>query len=182
MPERRKISKFLSYVLRHNPDKIGIRLDPAGWTPVPELLDHAAENGMHISMSRLRDVIYNSSKQRFTLSKNEKYIRANYGHSVDVDLGYEPQPPPDTLYHGTAEQSVESILQSGLEPRSRQYVHLSTDVPSAHQVGSRHGKPVILEIDAGRAHQDGHRFYQSDAGIWLTDEVPAEYIELLDNP
>ncbi len=176
MANKRKVSKFLSYVLRHNPEKIGIRLDPAGWTPVDDLLEKAAENGMHISQSQLNDVVHNSEKKRFSFSDDGEYIRANYGHSINVELGYEPKSPPAILYHGTAEGSVNSILRSGLHSANRQYVHLSSDKPSAKQVGSRHGKPVILEIDAGQAYRDGHTFYQSDAGIWLTDTIPPDYI------
>ncbi|MCF7805261.1 MAG: RNA 2'-phosphotransferase [Candidatus Marinimicrobia bacterium] len=176
MPNRRKISKFLSYVLRHNPGKIGLSLDPAGWAPVPELLKGARKNGIHIGLDDVKDVIAQSDKTRFTISEDDQYIRATYGHSIDVDLDYEPLEPPATLYHGTARRNIEPIRKNGIRSQNRQFVHLSQDTKSAKKVGSRHGKPEVLTISAKQMKEDGFTFYQSDAGIWLTKKVPASYI------
>jgi len=191
MHRYRKISKFFSYVLRHNPEKIGIQPDDAGWVAVDELIIQSRKNGMNISRDDIKAVIEQSDKTRFALSADGKYIRATYGHSIDIDLGYEPKEPPRMLYHGTAVRNLESIRQSGIHPQNRQYVHLSADRKSAIQVGQRHGKPVVLNIPAKQMYRDGFIFYQpvrsrsseqSDTGIWLTKQVPASYISTLKDP
>ena len=181
MPKKQtRISKFLSLVLRHNPGKIGIQLDPAGWTEIDTLIDALAENGLSISRQELDDVVYNSDKKRFPYSDDGQYIRANYGHSIPIDLQYEPRKPPEILFHGTARRFIDSIRHEGLTAQKRQYVHLSKDEPTAVQVGQRHGKPVILQIISGEMFQDGYKFYQSDSGIWLTKKVPIDYIRFPD--
>lgn len=173
---QKRISKFLSLVLRHRPEKIGITLDPAGWARVDQMLDGFRKNGLTLSRKELEEVVRQSNKQRFTLSDDGEFIRANYGHSIPVDLQYETKPPPEFLFHGTAQRFVESIRQNGLTSQNRQFVHLSIVETSAMQVGKRHGKPVILLIKAEQMFRNGFQFYQSDSGIWLTKNVPADYI------
>ncbi|MBS7566779.1 RNA 2'-phosphotransferase [Mucilaginibacter sp. Bleaf8] len=176
--ETTKLSKFLSLVLRHQPDLIGIELDEQGWVKVDELLKQSANHGHLITLEMLNHVVETNAKKRFAFSNDGHKIRANQGHSVEVDLGYEPQVPPTVLYHGTGSQSVASILQSGLEKRSRQHVHLSADRDTAIKVGSRHGKPVVLEVLALEMHQNGYTFFLSANGVWLTETVPANFLQL----
>ena len=172
-----RISKFLSLVLRHDPGKIGLALDAAGWADVDELIAAAARAGVEIDRETLARVVAENDKQRFALSPDGRRIRANQGHSVRVDLGLEPQTPPEVLYHGTASRFVDSIRGSGLHAASRTHVHLSPDEETARRVGQRHGKPVVLPVAAGRMHRDGRAFFRSENGVWLTDAVPAEYID-----
>ena len=175
--ETKRISKFLSLVLRHQPELIGIELDENGWTDVPTLLAQLKTKGTDIDLETLKLVVAENAKQRFALNDTCDKIRANQGHSVEIDLGYTPTTPPDLLFHGTGAQSVDSILKSGLDKRERHHVHLSEDKTTASKVGQRHGKPVILKINAKAMHANGHLFYLSDNGVWLTDNVPAEFIE-----
>jgi putative RNA 2'-phosphotransferase len=176
--ETTRISKFLSLVLRHQPQLIGITLNEQGWVSVDELLQQAKKHGQLITMEVLNHVVETNAKKRFAFSADKKQIRASQGHSVEVELGYEPQVPPKILYHGTGSQSVESILKTGLERRNRQHVHLSADTDTAIKVGSRHGKPVVLSVLAGEMHGKGYVFYLSANGVWLTDEVPAAFLRL----
>ena len=169
-------SKFLSLVLRHHPERIGITLDEQGWVEIDDLLAAANQSGRKLTRQLLERVIRENDKQRFAVSSDGTRIRANQGHSVEVDLGLQPIQPPNMLYHGTVARFLDSIQASGLERGSRQYVHLSPDVETARKVGQRRGKPVILVVEAGRMWQDGHSFYQSENGVWLTDAVPAEYL------
>lgn len=171
-----RISKFLSLILRHNPDKIGLQLDQAGWADVRELLTKAAHHGVIFDETTLHEVVANNSKQRFALSDDGQRIRANQGHSIDVDLELVPQTPPAVLYHGTATRFVSSIQEAGLQSQARQHVHLSQDTATAINVGQRHGKPVVLLIDAAQMHADGLLFYCSANGVWLTEHVPTRYI------
>jgi putative RNA 2'-phosphotransferase len=175
---RVKVSKFLSYVLRHHPESIGIKLDDQGWVSVSELLQEAQNNGFRITPSELDEVVEQNDKKRFSFSEDGFRIRANYGHSVVVDLGYIPVVPPDILYHGTARKSLRTIKDQGLTKVNRQYVHLSPDLETATNVGQRHGKPVVLKVESGRMHLDGYDFYLSSSGIWLTEFVPLEYLIL----
>ena len=178
MDKRRqvKISKFLSYVLRHRPESIGIRLDSGGWADVSELLRGAEQNGFRIGIDELSVVVKESDKKRFSFSEDGLRIRANYGHSIAVNLGYKPSVPPDVLYHGTAAKNLKAIRVGGLTKGNRQYVHLSPDSDTAMGVGRRHGKPIVLKVESGRMHSDGHEFYLSSSGIWLTEYVPPEYL------
>lgn len=169
-------SKYLSLVLRHQPDLIGIQLDDGGWVDVAVLLEACAKQGHGMTRAELDETVRTNSKQRFAFSPDGTRIRANQGHSIQVDLGYEPQTPPDVLYHGTTERFLASILKNGLQKRQRHHVHLSRDPATATAVGRRHGRPVILRIDAARMHADGLKFYCSANGVWLTDEVPPPYI------
>ncbi|MCP4317981.1 MAG: RNA 2'-phosphotransferase [Hyphomicrobiales bacterium] len=159
-----KTSKFLSYVLRHKPEAIGLELDAEGWASVEELIDRA---DMSLSRALIEDVVATSDKKRFALSGDGLFIRANQGHSIEVDLGLEAIEPPQKLYHGTATRFLGSILRQGLQPQNRQYVHLSGDEEIATLVGKRHGNPAILVIPARQMHFDGHRFFQAKNGVWL---------------
>lgn len=173
----KRAGRKLSLVLRHQPEAIGLSLDRNGWAKVPELLTCLKANKLGITRTDLDRIVAENNKQRFSFSKDGTKIRANQGHSIDVDLGFAPVTPPPTLFHGTATTSVESILKTGLEARSRQHVHLSADRDTAVAVGTRHGKPVILVVESGRMQEAGFDFYQSANGVWLTDKVPAEYIQ-----
>lgn len=175
--EHIKISKFLSLILRHQPDTIKLELDPEGWASIDELIELARKHGRKIlTRPLIRDIVESNDKQRFSLSEDGDYIRANQGHSIDVNLNLEPIAPPERLYHGTAERFLRSILEQGLVKRSRQHVHLSKDVETATKVGSRHGRPVVLVLDAKRMTADGYLFYCSANGVWLTDIVPPQYL------
>ncbi|AYL94565.1 RNA 2'-phosphotransferase [Mucilaginibacter celer] len=174
--ETTNLSKFLSLVLRHKPEEIGITLDEQGWVPVAELLNKLNAYGNNVTLEALEHVVDTNAKKRFAFSDDKLNIRASQGHSVEVELGYAPQTPPDVLYHGTAASSVESIMQNGLEKRSRQHVHLSIDTDTAVNVGGRHGKPVVLTILTGEMHKEGYKFYLSENKVWLTDEVPPQFI------
>jgi len=178
--ENTRISKMLSLVLRHQPEKIGIHLDEQGWTDVEELINKLNENGLQIDLETLRHVVDTNQKKRFAFNDTSDKIRANQGHSVEVELGYTPQTPPDVLYHGTTGKYVEGIMTAGLQKMQRHHVHLSADTDTAAKVGQRHGKPVILTINAREMHNNGHEFFISDNGVWLTDFVAPEYITIPD--
>lgn len=171
-----KVSKFLSLVLRHKPDEIGLVLDENGWADVDELLRRANSAGRRITGPLLDRVVAENDKQRFKFSEDGLRIRANQGHSVEIDLALPPAEPPELLYHGTASRFVESIRVDGLHSGSRQHVHLSLDTPTATKVGQRHGKPVILTVRAGEMSAAGHKFHLSDNGVWLTERVPVDFI------
>ena len=176
----RAASRFLSFVLRHRPDAIGVELDRAGWIEVDTLLAGCRAHGRALSRAELDEIVATSPKRRFTLSDDGRRIRAAQGHSVDVDLGYAPAPPPERLFHGTVAAKLKAILANGLRPMSRHHVHLSADEETARAVGGRRGRPLILTVAAGRMHADGRVFYLSANGVWLTDEVPAPYITVPD--
>ena len=171
-----RISKFLSYVLRHRPDGIGLVLNMEGWVEVDDLIAKASANGNAFTREELAQVVATNDKKRFTLSPDGQRIRAAQGHSVEVVLGLGEAKPPDVLYHGTATRFLDSILAEGLRPGSRQQVHLSADHATAVNVGQRHGKPVVLVIDTLRMREDGHAFYRADNGVWLTDHVPPRFL------
>lgn len=176
--ELTRTSKFLSYVLRHNPSSIGLRLDAAGWAEVDLLIACAAQQGKTLTRAMIMKVVATNDKQRFGLRENGRYIRANQGHSIQVDLGLEAAEPPNLLYHGTATRFLTAILREGLRPMQRHHVHLSGDVETAVKVGQRHGKAVILDVAAGQMVAAGHTFYRSENGVWLTDAVPPEYLKV----
>ncbi len=169
-------SKFLSLILRHNPGKIGIKLDEQGWVAISELLEQAAAHGTTISRALLDRVVTENDKQRFAISEDGLRIRANQGHSVEVDLALDPQQPPEFLFHGTPSQNVKSILQTGINKGGRQHVHLSRDHATAIKVGQRRGKAVVLAVRSGDMSRAGHVFYLSQNGVWLTDFVPPEFV------
>ncbi len=170
------MSKFLSLVLRHKPEEIGIELDKNAWADVAELISKMTVYGKNINFELLETIVQNDSKQRFTFNADKSKIRANQGHSVKVDLDYSEKEPPEFLYHGTARRFLNSILNAGLQKQKRHHVHLSCDVATANVVGQRHGKPVVLQIMAKQMFVDGFVFYKSKNGVWLTEEVPTKYI------
>ena len=171
-------SKFISLILRHKPETIGITLDEHGWADVQELIDGINHAGGH-SLDReiLEEIVRSDEKQRYSFNEDHTLIRANQGHSIAVDVELEEKTPPDILWHGTGEKYVESIDAQGLIPKSRLYVNLSSDIETAKKVGSRHGRPVIYEIDCRQMAEDGYRFYESANHIWLTREVPVIYLK-----
>lgn len=175
-----RISKFLSLVLRHRPEEVGITLDQAGWASVSALLSAFEARGLHITSEELQEVVRKNDKQRFSFSPDGLLIRANQGHSLHVELGYEPVPPPPVLYHGTAERFLPSIRREGLSKGRRHHVHLSEQWETATEVGSRYGTPVLLKIASGKMHEEGHLFFRSANGVWLTAHVPVGYISFRD--
>lgn len=175
-----KLSKFLSLLLRHNPDAIGLKLDQNGWADVNELIGKSAVKGRKFNLDNLKQVVKNCNKQRYTFNDDYTKIRANQGHSINVDLEFEAQEPPPILYHGTAKHNLNSILKNGIERRNRQYVHLSMDVETATKVGLRHGEVVILKIDTAKMNANGNLFYLSKNNVWLTDFIKPEYISEMD--
>ncbi len=172
-----KISKFLSLILRHAPESIGLCLDAKGWVVVDDLLSAAEAHGRGISRDRLDEVVFSNDKQRFVFSPDGLRIRANQGHSVNIDLELTSVAPPPMLFHGTATRFLPSICLQGLQSISRQHVHLSVTREQAHRVGTRHGRPVVLEIDAEGMSDAGYLFYLSANGVWLTEFVPVDFIE-----
>ena len=169
-------SKFLSLVLRHRPEVVGIELDAEGWVPVEDLLAACAQHGRAITREQLNAVVRTNDKQRFAFSADGSRIRANQGHSLQVDLGLLSVEPSELLYHGTVPRFLESIRRDGLTKGSRHHVHLSPDIQTATNVGQRRGRPIVLVIEAGRMFRDGHELYRSENGVWLTDAVPPGYI------
>lgn len=176
MSNNTQLSKFLSLVLRHKPETIGLALDENGWADVSELLEKFNSSGTAITFDELKVIVDENTKKRFAFNDDFSKIRANQGHSIEVDLKLQAQTPPAILYHGTAVQNLESIKEKGLLKGERQHVHLSDNIATATQVGSRHGKPVVLEIDTAAMLADGHVFYLAENNVWLTDFVPAKYI------
>jgi putative RNA 2'-phosphotransferase len=172
-----KVSKFLSLVLRHQPDKIGLKLDEAGWVEVAELLAACTAHGFPITRLLLEEVVQTNDKKRFAFSEDGLKIRTSQGHSVEVELDYMPLAPPEILYHGTATRFLDSIKEQGLLKGQRHHVHLSANRETAIHVGSRHGVPVVLVITSGQMHSQGFLFYLSENGVWLTDHIPPAYIQ-----
>jgi putative RNA 2'-phosphotransferase len=174
-----RVSKYLSKHLRHEPARLGLELAPGGWVGVDELLEACARRGFPLSREELEEVVARNDKQRFSFDETGARVRANQGHSVEVDLQLEPRTPPAVLYHGTGARSVGAILADGLSRMSRHHVHLSADVETARRVGARHGRAVVFEVDAARMAGAGHEFYVSANGVWLVERVPAEYLRRL---
>ncbi len=173
------ISKYMSYILRHRPDTIGITLDEHGWADVEELIAGIAKL-YKFDRTMLEEIVRTDEKQRYSFNEDNTLIRANQGHSIPVDVELEEKEPPEILYHGTGEKFVASIDAAGLIPKSRLYVHLSSDYDTAVNVGSRHGKPVVYEVHAGQMFRDGYKFYLSVNKVWLTKEVPVKYLKKRD--
>jgi putative RNA 2'-phosphotransferase len=170
------VSKYLAKYLRHAPQELGLTLEPGGWVSVDGLLVAADKNGFPISYDELVECVETNDKQRFAFDETGDRIRANQGHSVEVDLQLEEREPPEFLYHGTVERFLPSILKEGLVRGKRHHVHPSKDVETARKVAGRRGKPVILTVDAGRMHKKGHTFLLSANGVWLTDSVAPAYL------
>lgn len=171
-----RISRRISLVLRHKPQSIGLKLDAHGWAEVDDLLQRMTASGTALSRPELEQVVAENNKQRFRFSEDGTKIRANQGHSINVDLQLKSQTPPKVLFHGTASTSVAGIMATGLQSRKRQHVHLSHDTETATMVGKRHGKPVIMRVDTVAMVADGHDFFCSENGVWLTREVPVKYL------
>ena len=172
----KETSKFISLILRHKPETIGITLDERGWADVEELI--SGINKTHpLTREELEEIVRTDEKQRYSFNEDHTLIRANQGHSIPVDVELEEKTPPDILWHGTGEKYVELIDAQGLIPKSRLYVHLSSDKETAKKVGSRHGRPVIYEIDCRQMVADGYRFFESANHVWLIKEVPVKYMK-----
>ena len=171
-----KISKYLSKHLRHQPQRLGLTLTEAGWVDVELLLAKCRQSNFPITRAELDEVVARNDKKRFSFDPTRKLIRANQGHSVDIDLRLQPTTPPSVLYHGTNAGSLHLIMESGLSKMGRHHVHLSVDVGTAMKVGSRRGRPVVIQVDAAAMIKAGHSFYVSDNGVWLVDHVPKEFL------
>lgn len=172
----KRVSKFLSLVLRHKPETIGIELDESGWVNVDTLLTALSLHNKNVTLQTLQKVVRTNDKKRFTFSEDGLKIRANQGHSLEVDLNLEPTNPPTELYHGTVGKFLDAIENQGLLKMGRNHVHLSEDLDTATKVGQRRGKPVMLIVDSRKMQEDGYTFYLSKNGVWLTDHVPPKYI------
>ncbi|MFI6344911.1 RNA 2'-phosphotransferase [Streptomyces sp. NPDC050560] len=173
-PRTVRVSKYLSRHLRHQPERIGLALDPGGWTDIPTLLAAAAAHGFRFTRAELDEAVRTNDKRRFTVEGDR--IRANQGHSVPVDLGLIPSEPPPLLHHGTVSRNLPAIRAEGLRPMNRHAVHLSPDRETALRVGARRGRPVVLTVDAAAMHGAGHTFSVSANGVWLTAAVPPAYL------
>lgn len=169
-------SKFISLVLRHQPEEIDLHLDENGWANVSELLEKMNKKGIQIDFGTLNTIVETNDKKRFAFNDDKTKIRASQGHSIDVNLELQPIAPPPVLYHGTTGKYLDSIFKTGLQKQSRQHVHLSATIETAKAVGGRHGKPVILTVDAKAMQDEGFLFYLSANNVWLADEVPAQFI------
>lgn len=174
-----KRSKYLARHLRHQPEALGLTLDPGGWVAVDALLAAMRRHGIELSRAQLDEIVARNNKQRFSFDETGTRIRANQGHSIPVDLQLAPATPPDALYHGTSKATIGPILREGLQKMRRQHVHLSRDKATAIKVGSRHGAPIVLLVDAAAMARDGYQFFLSDNGVWLTDHVPPQYLRVL---
>lgn len=175
---RTRISKFVSKVLRHQPETVGLVLEPGGWVLVDDLINGLAKAGTRVSRDELDTVVRHCEKQRFAFSDDGTKIRANQGHSTEVEMDFEPTEPPAELFHGTATATLPLILRDGLRRMARHHVHLSGDTETATKVGRRHGKPVVIVVDAARMRADGHVFYRSANGVWLVEHVPPQYLRV----
>lgn len=171
------ISKYMSLILRHKPEVIGIGLDEHGWANVNDLISGIKKDNHGFSFELLEEIVKTDNKQRYSFNDDKTLIRANQGHSIPVDVELEVKRPPEFLYHGTGEKYTESIDKIGLIPKSRLYVHLSKDITAAEQVGKRHGKEIVYQVNAGQMYKDGYKFFLSVNNVWLTKEVPVKYLD-----
>ncbi|MDX1972606.1 MAG: RNA 2'-phosphotransferase [Candidatus Sumerlaeia bacterium] len=178
--DEKRVSKLLSLVLRHDPKKLGLTLDPNGWVPVEELLMQLAKKGYRLSREQLEHLVATNDKQRFGYNQDRTRIRANQGHSVEVELDLAPSVPPAILYHGTAMKNRGIIESEGLKKMKRQHVHLSSDWETAVKVGSRHGKPIVFVVDTQAMATTGALFYRSENGVWLVESVPPQFLKLME--
>jgi putative RNA 2'-phosphotransferase len=176
---KKNISKFLSLVLRHTPEEINLTLDENGWADINELTQKCKTKNIYFTEIELDEIVETNEKKRFAFNDDKSKIRANQGHSIDIEIGLLPQEPPQILYHGTADKTVDLILESGIQKMNRQHVHLSTDIDTATKVGSRHGKPRIFNVNTAEMYKHGIQFFKSENGVWLTDFVDKKYIEII---
>ena len=174
--DTKSISKYMSLILRHKPETIGIALDEHGWAKVSELIEGVSKTHP-FDKEMLEQIVATDSKQRYSFNEDKTLIRANQGHSIPVDVELKKAQPPEFLWHGTGEKYLASIEKTGLIPKSRLYVNLSTDEKTAIEVGRRHGKPFVYKVLSGKMFLDGHEFYLSKNGVWLTKQVPVEYLQ-----
>jgi putative RNA 2'-phosphotransferase len=182
MNDKRRVhlSKFISKHLRHEPEALGLTLEPGGWVLIDDLLAASARAGVHFTREELGEVVRLCDKQRFAFDETGTKVRANQGHSTEVDLRFEAAEPPAELFHGTAARNLDAILRDGLLKMARHHVHLSPDTATALKVGTRHGKPLILVVDAAKMRAEGHVFFRSANGVWLVEHVPPQYLRVLD--
>ena len=177
---RINISKLMAKALRHRPDVLGIVVDEHGWTDVNDMIDAIRKKYQGFNLETLECIVEESEKKRYSFNENHTKIRANQGHSLPVDVELKIAAPPDVLYHGTARKNIETISAEGIKRMNRLYVHLSADIPTALNVGSRHGAPVVFEVDSRQMNRDGYQFYLSENGVWLSEFVPSQYIRLIE--
>jgi putative RNA 2'-phosphotransferase len=173
---KRLTSRYLAMILRHRPEELGLTLDSAGWVSVPVLKDACIDHGIAFDFDELDEIVRTNNKQRFEFSSDKGRIRARQGHSVEVELGYEPEKPPEVLYHGTAKSSLAAIRRDGLLKMQRHHVHLSADAETARNVGGRHGSAVVLLVRSEKMASEGVEFFRTENGVWLTSHVPPEFI------
>ena len=174
-----KASKFISLILRHKPQEIGLQLDEYGYINTNDLIDGMNVKGYNVTILDIERIVAEDDKQRYSFNSDKSKIKANQGHSIEVNLELQPVKPPDILYHGTAKRVLDNILSQGITKQARQYVHLSADIETASKVGKRHGELVIFNVDSKRMNEDGYKFYLSDNGVWLVDFVPYEYLDII---
>ena len=175
--KNRQLSKYLSLLLRHQPEILDLKMDPEGWVDLKELLAKLQASGKQVHIEDIQYVVENNDKKRFKINDHQTHIRANQGHSVNINLQLLPQVPPKTLFHGTAIKNLEAIQANGLQKMNRQHVHLSSNLETAQKVGQRHGKVVVLTIKSLNMQEQGFQFFLSENGVWLTDHVPVEFVK-----
>lgn len=177
--EDTRISKFLSLVLRHKPEEIGLELNDEGWARVEDLINNSNRKGFKLTIELIKRVVENNDKKRFSLSEDFTRIRANQGHSIEVDLQLKSLQPPAVLYHGTAKKNLASILEKGILKQDRNHVHLSNSYDLAYTIGQRYGSPIVLEVNAFQMHTNGFVFFLSQNNVWLTEYVPTKFVSPL---
>ncbi len=179
--QRTKISKFLSLILRHKPEEIGLTLDENGWANVADLRNKCADYGKSFTITELEEVVATNDKKRFSFDETKTKIRANQGHSLEIEIEFEKKMPPEILFHGTAEKNLGVIFADGLRKMNRHHVHLSADTETAQKVGQRHGKPIIFKIKTAEMLNEGFEFFISANGVWLVAEVPPKFLEIYES-
>lgn len=173
-----KVSKLLSYILRHEPGAVGLKLEEDGWVKVSDLVTACDKHGHFFTLDELKEIVETSDKKRFSFDEGEHRIRANQGHSADVQIEFEKRQPPAVLYHGTARKNIDAIFTEGLKKMQRHHVHLSSDTKTARAVGIRYGEPVIFEVDTASMLETDFEFYMSTNGVWLIDSVPPQFLKI----
>ncbi|MDY6622175.1 RNA 2'-phosphotransferase [Clostridioides difficile] len=180
MSKKDKLSIFISLILRHKPEIIGIKLDDYGYADVNELIEKTNNTGRNINIEILEQIVKEDNKQRYSFNEDRSKIRANQGHSINIDVELKELEPPEYLYHGTATRFLDNIKNEGIIKQSRLYVHLSRDIDTAIKVGKRHGTPVILKINTGKMYENGYKFYLSENNVWLCEYIPFKYVEIFE--